>query len=302
MSLITTNKNALKLLRIDGTTVNSNSLSIHDLDEDENLNLQIKTSNKSMSNKPKPNPKKIKSNKAKTTTNIDVIINSKSTKKPNSNFDFDSTKLQDTNDEDNRRISDFIRKIAERESTPEYSSDSDEDDELFLDDEDKVVNDIENGNQSNKNKKLDVMDGIELMIFQLQKEAKSIEQKRYLRHTNRNSNTLISNSVPKDIVNLTQKRGNYKINQKEGIQNMNWWDLPFRDHLRSAKRPIIRETGIDQFASEYMLSLLRDKEQKVLKLRQEVEYKRTRPPADNWYEMKDQNFGNELRRHVRQKL
>ena len=80
---------------------------------------------------------------------------------------------------------------------------------------------------------------------------------------------------------------------------MNWWDMPFRDHLRSAKRPIIRETGIDQFASEYMLSLLRDKEQKVLKLRQEVEYKRTRPPADNWYEMKGQNFGKELRRHIR---
>ena len=80
---------------------------------------------------------------------------------------------------------------------------------------------------------------------------------------------------------------------------MNWWDRPFKDHLRCSSRPIVRETGIEQFASEYMLSMLRDQEQTVLRQRQLVEDERTRPPLNNWHELKGQQFGDELRRHNR---
>lgn len=309
MSLITTNKNALKLLRIDGSTININDLSNHHLHNHQDINtetnVQIRPDTNFIKNC-KTNSKNTKSKvPASQTSKIAVIINSNPSKH---NFDFESSTLRNCNDQDNIRISAFIRKIAEEQSTPEYSSDSqnDQDEDLFLDDEDSNhtinnANGTETGNKLKQGKKWNVSDGIELMLHQLQQEAKLIEQKRYFRHTNHvNNNTLITNSIPKDIVNLTQKRGSYKVNERRSCKdNMNWWDMPFKDYLRSSKRPIIRETGIDQFASEYMLSLLRDKEQKVLKLRQEIEYKRTRPPINNWYEMKGKHFGSELRRHNR---
>ena len=66
---------------------------------------------------------------------------------------------------------------------------------------------------------------------------------------------------------------------------MNWWDQPFRDHLHAAKRPIMRECGIEQFASEYMIAQLRNQEQQLLLARQRIESERTRPATDNWYEL-----------------
>eukprot|EP01084_Bolivina_argentea_P281093 480880_1 len=134
-----------------------------------------------------------------------------------------------------------------------------------------------------------------------------IEQKRYQKYTeniNNNNNAIIPTPTPNDIVQLTKhsngKNKKHKKHYKNNSEPMNWWDQPFRDYLRSAKRPIIRETGIDQFAAEYMLNMLRDREQKVLKQRQEVEYKRTRKPIKNWYSLKGSQFGKEFKRYARQ--
>eukprot|EP01083_Nonionella_stella_P213885 771044_1 len=259
MSLVTTNKNALKLLRIDGATLQS-------------------TNNKDTQNKQERRPISSRSNTFKLESNDT---------KPTFNC---------SNSNDNHhKISEYIRSIAEREPTPQYSSDSEEDEDEYL------FKDRDN-DKNQKHKKGDITDGIELMLQKLQNEAKLIEQKRYKKVYNTSNgsdtNMIIPNSTPNDIVRMTQNKTPSRHKMKHA--NMNWWDQPFRDHLRSAKRPIIRETGIDQFASEYMITLLRDQEQSVLKQRQQVEYQRTRKPLKNWYSMKGTEFGKELKRHVRQ--
>ena len=185
----------------------------------------------------------------------------------------------------------FIRRVSEMESTPDHSDDSDDDDE------DSLFDDTEAHDAKHKNGKVrDVADGIELMLHQLQSEAKQLEQRRYQLFAG-GSNS----ATPNDIVQTIRTRHRSKNRQRggKGNESMNWWDQPFKDHLRASSRPIVRETGIDQFASEYMLTMLRDQEQSVLRKRQLVEEERTRPPKKLWFESKGQDFNNELRRHKR---
>ena len=263
MSIITTNKNALKLLRIDGTnSLQTNAFSVHEITD-------------------------TNSSKSKKKKKIDINISSKS----NGKFNYDD--CESSHHSQDKNISDYIRKISEMEPTPEYSSDSD-------DNEDDDFYDI-NDNKDKHKKGADVVEGIELMLRRLQSEAKQIEQSRYQQYANDiHHRVKITKSSPNEIIKLTQNTKSRSSKSKKNLEAMNWWDQPFRDHLRSAKRPIIRETGIDQFASEYMLTMLREQEQSVLQKRQQVEFKRTRKPIDNWYEMKSTQFGNELRRHNRQ--
>ena len=238
MSHCNTKKEALKLLRIQGATLNPDTF-----DE------QVSESKMRRSSCP----------------HMEVTIKAK----PSSN----------------QNRASYIRKISEMESTPEYSSASDDEDSLFDDTEDP---------KHQKKDVRDVADGIELMLHQLQSQAKQLEQKRYQLFA-----TGSTASTPHDIVQLTRHKSKRSNNQSAAP--MNWWDQPFKDYLKASSRPIVRETGIDQFASEYMLTMLRDQEQKVLRQRMIVEEQRTRPPLDNWYEMKGQKFNKELRRFKRQK-
>eukprot|EP01084_Bolivina_argentea_P133169 235008_1 len=164
MSVITTNKNALKLLRIDGTILNTNSISI----DNSNNNTIIAS-------------KHNKYSKSQTTSNnIDITINTKS-----SNMSTDHT-----------QISDYIRQISEMESTPELSEDSqDEDEDLFMDSNDnksKQKPDITDG--------IELM----LQRLQTEaKMIEQKRYQKYAENINNNNNAIIPTPTPNDIVQLT---------------------------------------------------------------------------------------------------
>ncbi|ETO27191.1 hypothetical protein RFI_09939 [Reticulomyxa filosa] len=152
-----------------------------------------------------------------------------------------------------------------------------------------------------------ILEGIEYMLKKLQLQATNIEKARY-------DPNLVSNipSCYKPPIQILGKQQTINEQPKKKLISkyfkndslvlaMNWWDQPFRDHLHEAKRPIIREAGIEQFASEYMLAQLREQEEYILYKRQKIECERVRPPKKNWHEIKGRSFGRELQRYHRQK-
>jgi len=260
MSQLNTNKAALKLLSITGSTLT------RDANTKQSIHVTL------------PDRESTSKKRRSSCPNIDVFANTESNHSP--------YRKQGNGDRD-RSL--YIRRLSEMEPTPEHSDDSDDDDEDGLFDDDD--------NQKNDPQKRDIGDGIELMLHQLQSEAKKIEQQRYQQFVSGGKDT---SSTPYEIYRKTRNQSKHsKKGGGGGIENMNWWDQPFKDHLRNSSRPIVRETGIDQFASEYMLTMLRDQEQKVLRKRQIIEEERTRPPKHNWHELKGQDFCRELRRHKR---
>ena len=59
----------------------------------------------------------------------------------------------------------------------------------------------------------------------------------------------------------------------------------------------IKQTNFAISSVGTMLSELRDKERDLINIKRKQEYERIRPPIDRWYELKGDNFLNEIIRN-----
>jgi len=148
--------------------------------------------------------------------------------------------------------------------------------------------------------KKDVITGLESVIHNLQKNAKEMEINRY---GSMSQAVLTTPMSPTKIVEQIKREQDGLPTRPDRFildQNNNWWDMPFRDHVKDAERPILKENGLDQFGAEYSLSQLRYQSKQLLERRKRIEHDRIRGPLRGFYEIKGREFHREIRRLNRQ--
>jgi len=148
--------------------------------------------------------------------------------------------------------------------------------------------------------KKDVITGLESVIHNLQKHAKDMELNRYGSMV---QGTLTTPMSPSKIVEQIKREQDGLPTRPDRFildPTNNWWDMPFRDHIKDAERPILKENGLDQFGAEYSLSQLRYQSKQLLERRKRIEHDRIRGPLRGFYKIKGREFHRELRRLNRQ--
>lgn len=148
--------------------------------------------------------------------------------------------------------------------------------------------------------KKDVITGLESVIHNLQKNAKEMETNRY---GSLSQAVLTTPMSPAKIVEQIKREQDGLPTRPDRFildQNNNWWDMPFRDHVKDAERPILKENGLDQFGAEYSLGQLRYQSKQLLERRKRIEHDRIRGPLRGFYKIKGREFHREMRRLNRQ--
>jgi len=148
--------------------------------------------------------------------------------------------------------------------------------------------------------KKDIIVGLESVIHNLQKNAKEMEVIRYGCLKQAALTTPMSPAKIVEQIKLEQDGSPTRPDRFILDQTNNWWDMPFRDHIKDAERPILKETGLDQFSAEYSLSQLRYQSKQLLERRKRIEHDRIRGPLRGFYKIKGREFHRELRRLNRQ--
>jgi len=144
--------------------------------------------------------------------------------------------------------------------------------------------------------KKDVIVGLESVIHNLQKNAKEMEKNRYGGLKQAKLTTPMSPAKLIEQIKLEHDGSRTRPDRFILDRNNNWWDMPFRDHMKDAERPILKENGLDQFGAEYSLGQLRYQSQQLLERRKRIEHDRTRGPLSGFYNIKGREFHRELRR------
>jgi len=144
--------------------------------------------------------------------------------------------------------------------------------------------------------KKDVIVGLESVIHNLQKNAKEMEKNRYGGLKQFKLTTPMSPAKLIEQIKLEHDGSRTRPDRFILDHNNNWWDMPFRDHMKDAERPILKENGLEQFGAEYSLGQLRYHSQQLLERRKRIEHDRTRGPLDGFYNIKGREFHRELRR------